>query len=164
MIDELQKVREFHELANHPVDLRLPANGVDEKLMTIAGCLLHYANELRNNSRHLEDLRAGLTIEETAEQLIAMAIGDEEGYADALADSLYVLLGNAITYQTPLYHCFTEVHRSNMTKSYDENGNLLPNKGPNYQRPNLGRILHAAFPGEELYSQPKENNKGPKNA
>ena len=66
--------------------------------------------------------------------------------ADALTDILYVVYGAGHAFGIDLDDCFSEVHRSNMTKLgangrplYREDGKVM--KGPNYSEPDLTQFL-----------------------
>ena len=66
--------------------------------------------------------------------------------ADALTDIEYVTLGSGHSIGVNLDACFEEVHGSNMSKAgadgkpiFREDGKI--EKGPNYYRPNLGKVL-----------------------
>lgn len=61
-------------------------------------------------------LRAELVREEVEELEDAIARGDLAGIADACADSIYVLIGLAISYGIDLRPIWDEVQRSNMAK------------------------------------------------
>ncbi len=61
--------------------------------------------------------------------------------ADALADSLYVIFGTCISMGTPIDRVFTEVHRSNMTKSTEKNEFGKTIKVPDWEPPNLLPIV-----------------------
>jgi predicted HAD superfamily Cof-like phosphohydrolase len=61
--------------------------------------------------------------------------------ADALADLLYVVFGTALSYGIPIDEVFAEVHRSNMTKSTEKNEFGKTIKGPNFEPPNIRKIL-----------------------
>lgn len=88
------------------------------------------------------DLRLGLIGEELIELSDAVEAGDIVAAADAIADSIYVLIGAAIVWGINLEAVFAEVHRSNMTKTP---GNLSPNgkilKGPGYSPPDVAGAL-----------------------
>ena len=98
----------------------------------------------RYHLQHPLGLRVHLTFEEMAEWIDAMLDGDEVRALDALADRLYVLFGDAATYDLPLENAFAEVHRSNMTKEKqpdDPSRERVRAKGPNFVPPDLRRVL-----------------------
>lgn len=140
-------VREFHERLRVSATRPFPSD-IASKYMEIADTLHKLAKQLE---QHVGDpdgraLRVHLTLEETAEWLDALAIGDELAAFDALCDRLYVLIGDAVTYDLPLSSGFAEVHRSNMTKEKqpdDPSAERVRQKGPNYEPPNLREILEA---------------------
>lgn len=89
-------------------------------------------------------LRAHLMVEELGELLSALAMGDEVGVLDGLADLIYVVNGTAVAFDLPLQAAFEEVHRSNMTKEVKAGGDKdvrCRKKGDTYQPPNIGLIL-----------------------
>lgn len=61
-------------------------------------------------------LRARLLLEETRETVEALVKGDRVGFADGLADLIYVAIGAALAYGIPLEEVWSEVQRSNMSK------------------------------------------------
>lgn len=106
-------------------------------------------------------LRYRLIKEEIDETFVAMGFFfNEEGelsfdaekqnlqeIADGIADSIYVLIGTAISYGIPIDRIFREVHRSNMTKTAikvenpgEKYGTKTP-KGPNFLPPDIKGIL-----------------------
>jgi predicted HAD superfamily Cof-like phosphohydrolase len=94
------------------------------------------------------DLRIDLIAEELEEfkDAIISADGTLVDVADALSDLLYVVYGAGHSFGIDLDKCFTEVHRSNMSKLdedgnpiYREDGKVL--KGPNFTEPNLKEIV-----------------------
>ena len=103
------------------------------------------------------DLRIDLIQEELGELKDAIVDGDGTlvDVADALSDLLYVVYGAGHSFGINLDNCFTEVHRSNMSKLsedgkpiYREDGKVL--KGPNFSEPDLTSILFdASFPSEQ---------------
>lgn len=113
-------VREFHFRIGERVAERpglLPGSG-------------DHASELANELRQLiaaysepsDTLlcRATLALEELAEWLDAHARGSRLEAIDALADRLFVLLGDAVASGLPISEAFAVVAESNMTKaSYD---------------------------------------------
>lgn len=85
------------------------------------------------------DLPAGLARsrwellgEELGEYILARIDGDVVKIADAIADLIYVLAGDAVVRGLPLDKVLAEVHRSNMTKTNDPARPKLV-KGPGLQ-------------------------------
>ena len=103
------------------------------------------------------ELRIDLIEEELEEfkDAILSADGTLVDVADALSDLLYVVYGAGHSFGIDLDKCFSEVHRSNMSKLdddglpfYREDGKVL--KGPNFSEPNLTSVLFdAAFSSEQ---------------
>lgn len=91
----LEKVKEFHELFNHPV-----------------------GNKPANISENRKKLRYKLLYEEVEELNVAMSENNLTEVADALGDILYVLGGAIIEHglQNAMPEIFAEIHRSNMSK------------------------------------------------
>ena len=92
------------------------------------------------------ELRFELITEEVEELATAIDNDDIVEIADALTDILYVVYGAGHAYGIDLDECFSEVHRSNMSKLgedgkplYREDGKVL--KGPDYFPPNLEEII-----------------------
>lgn len=92
------------------------------------------------------ELRFELITEEVEELATAIDNDDIVEIADALTDILYVVYGAGHAYGIDLDECFSEVHRSNMSKLgedgkplYREDGKVL--KGPEYFPPNLEDII-----------------------
>ena len=103
----------------------------------------------------LAELRLDL-IQEVVDEL-AQAIIDQDivEIADALTDILYVTYGAGHAFGIDLDTCFTEVHRSNMSKLgidgkpiYRHDGKVL--KGRNYSPPQLAKIIQAKIQGDHL--------------
>jgi hypothetical protein len=75
--------------------------------------------------------------------------------ADAVFDSIYVLLQLARAMDIPVQECWDEVHRSNMAKMV--NGEVIRNsigkvqKPPGWTPPNLWDILHK-YESQKVYS------------
>lgn len=85
-------------------------------------------------------LQMDLIAEEYCELEAAYENGDLIECADALTDSLYVLIGmfNRFGLGDRISILLDEVHRSNMSKigaGFDENGKVM--KGENYMKPNI---------------------------
>ena len=103
----------------------------------------------------LAELRLDLIQEELDE--LAQAIIDQDivEIADTLTDILYVTYGAGHAFGIDLDTCFTEVHRSNMSKLgidgkpiYRHDGKVL--KGRGYTPPQLAKIIQAKIQGDHL--------------
>jgi predicted HAD superfamily Cof-like phosphohydrolase len=160
ILDGIERVREFH--AKHgfwggkddAIKFEPPKSEQLRQLLDMT----HY-NLKRGSERMMEQfhqllhesdkclaLRWHLIDEECAEGNDAASDGDEVRMLDALADMLYVIFGTAVAYDLPLAAAFYEVHRSNMTKQRvegDRDKERLRDKGPDWQPPDLKRILRA---------------------
>jgi len=85
--------------------------------------LLQMSRELKNRAMELQDhgdprlYRFYHKVEEVGELALAMARRDEVETADALGDLMYLLLGDGVTFDIPMQEVFSEIHRSNMTKT-----------------------------------------------
>lgn len=128
MIDYLGMVLEFSKKYGHHVSSEIcqpPDNIIRlrEKLIT------EETNEFRDASGMLLDDRAELFTDCTS--LIA----------DAIGDILVVTFGAALAYGIPIEEVFTEIHRSNMTKSTEKNEYGKTIKGPYYSPPDIKKVL-----------------------
>lgn len=98
----------------------------------------------------VKQLRSDLIMEEFNEFFTALLRNDLVEMADGCADLIYVLVGTMISYGIPIDRIFTEVHRSNMTKTPvkatngKKYGTKTP-KGPDYIAPDIKGII--AQPG-----------------
>jgi predicted HAD superfamily Cof-like phosphohydrolase len=118
-----QKVAEFHKTFDAPI-LDSPQFPSDERII----------------------LRKRLIFEELLELDESLLEWDIVAAADALGDIAYVVYGMALEFGIDLDAVVAEIHRSNMTKLgldgkpiHREDGKML--KGPNYQPPNIKKIL-----------------------
>ena len=121
MIDYMRMLKEFHTKYNHH--------------QSDKPCI---PDEL-----HVRMLRVRL-IQEEAQEFTNAAHNDLVEIADALADLLYVTFGAALTYGIPIDEVFTEVHRSNMTKSMLKDEKSIKGKtikGENWEPPKIKEIL-----------------------
>ncbi len=91
-------------------------------------------------------LRYDLIKEELEELKEAMDKKNLKEVADALTDILYVTYGAGHAFGINLDKCFEEVQNSNMSKLgsdgrpiYNNKGKVM--KGPNYFKPDLGKIV-----------------------
>jgi len=103
----------------------------------------------------LAQLRLDLIQEEVDELQEALDAKDIVEIADALTDILYVTYGAGHAFGIDLDTCFTEVHRSNMSKLgidgkpiYRHDGKVL--KGRDYSPPQLAKIIQAKIQGDHL--------------
>tara|TARA_B100000768_G_C11092983_1_gene295789 strand:+ start:100 stop:471 length:372 start_codon:yes stop_codon:yes gene_type:complete len=94
----------------------------------------------------ITSLRHDLIKEELEELKEAIENKDIKEVADALTDILYVTYGAGHAFGIDLDKCFQEVQSSNMSKLgsdgkpiYNDQGKVM--KGPNYFKPDLGKIL-----------------------
>ena len=121
MIDYLGMVKEFHTKYNHHTQAR-PIWPPSEVIA----------------------LRVKL-IEEEADEFVDGAIeGTMADVADAIADILYVAFGAALAFGIPIEEVFTEVHRSNMTKSMLKDEKSIKGKtikGPDYSPADVESII-----------------------
>jgi NTP pyrophosphatase (non-canonical NTP hydrolase) len=108
----------------------------------------HRASEVSIPPDEVVDLRRRLILEEARELIDALAKRDVRLVADGLADLLYVTFGTALAFGIPMERVFLEVHRSNMTKSYEKKGGKSV-KGPDYEPPNFDKILFGLGDREE---------------
>tara|TARA_B100001248_G_scaffold253771_1_gene231392 strand:+ start:1462 stop:1833 length:372 start_codon:yes stop_codon:yes gene_type:complete len=91
-------------------------------------------------------LRYDLIKEELEELKEAMDKKNIKEVADALTDILYVTYGAGHAFGINLDKCFEEVQNSNMSKLgsdgrpiFNDKGKVM--KGPNYFKPDLGKIV-----------------------
>lgn len=103
-------------------------------------------------SRDRIKLRRSLIDEEVNLELIpALAAAQSlPDIADAICDSIVVLLGTALEFGIPFDDCWREVHRSNMAKVGDDGKPILRADGkflkpPGWTRPNIKEIIEAAI-------------------
>ena len=107
-------------------------------------------------------LRLNLIDEEVSELEEALGLGGQEhppapdlvAIADALADLAYVTIGAALEWGIPLDRVFSEVHRSNMTKTPGPvrgDGKIL--KGEGYEPPRIAEVLAMQGTGDPMSDQ-----------
>lgn len=156
--DMMDAVKAFH--VKMGVDYIQPMEtSHDQKLEDAARTVL-------DASRWLEDdvgdddkrrLRGHLCSEEPGEFLAALAIGDEVTALDALCDSVYVIIGTALTFDWPLEEAFMEVHRSNMTKRRKAGDpGRVRDKGESFEPPRIDHVLALHREGRTDAPLPKE--------
>ena len=145
--DALTKVRQFHQHIGAPVADQ-PCLLKCETLVTakFATQLLELSLVASSHGAETDNqllLRLGMALEELSEWLFAQARGSLTAAADAWADRLYVLLGDAVATGLPAEALFAEIHDSNMTKigPADWPGKAI--KGENYRPPDISKVLNA---------------------
>lgn len=84
--------------------------------------------------------RNKILLEESSEYIVGAAKGDLENIAKELSDILYVVYGTILEHglQDKMEAVFEEVHRSNMSKDFNEYKMV---KGEKYFKPNIKKIL-----------------------
>ena len=118
MKEDLDLVKEFHEKFGSPV-LNKPSLIPQDR----------------------SDLRYKLMKEEVEEYLLGVQNGDLENIAKELADILYTVYGTILEHglQDKMEEVFKEVHRSNMSKDWDEK---KMKKGASYFEADIKSILN----------------------
>lgn len=105
------------------------------------GC--HVESIPRIPPRNAEQLRLSLLKEEFSEELIpALEAEDLVEIADAIADTIYVLLGTAVSYGIDLRPIWDEIHQSNMAKvggGQREDGKVMKPEG--WQPPDVAGLI-----------------------
>lgn len=96
------------------------------------------------DSRYAE-VRKSLMQEELAELMEAMDASDLEHITKEISDLLYVVIGTASAYGLLdiLARAFTEVHRSNMSKTHVE-GKPKPQKLEGYFKADMSGVISGA--------------------
>lgn len=85
--------------------------------------------------------RALMAVEELAEWIEAHNDDDLSAAADAWADRMYLLLGDAVVTGLPVEPILDEVHRSNMTKVAADEQTGKGAKPDSFEPPNLAGIV-----------------------
>ena len=140
MDNQLQDVREFHrhigaEIATKPCLLA----HTETSARQLAEALREVCDRFADHPDCRTSLmsRSLMSLEETAEWLEAHVSHDIIAAADAWADRLYVLLGDAIATGIPASNVFQAVHASNMTKAARDSRTGKGVKASGYQAPEL---------------------------
>jgi hypothetical protein len=141
----LDAVRLFHQKLGAPIGTRptlLPGDRAEAAKIAIT--ISQLAKAIREIALPPGDVllpRVAMALEELAKWLDAHVKEDLVAVADAWADRMYVLLGDAVVAGLPATEVFFKVHRSNMTKEPDSAGSGKAVKGLAYQAPELKSIL-----------------------
>lgn len=91
-----------------------------------------------------ETLRGRLIREEVGELLVAVAVNDLPNAVDGIVDSIYVLLGTAVTFGVDLQPIWEAVHATNMAKiggTIRDDGKVLKPAG--WVAPDIAKLLRA---------------------
>jgi predicted HAD superfamily Cof-like phosphohydrolase len=146
LTDSLEKVRQFHQHIGAPVSESAQLLACDRESLTgIATQVLKLSLACSGMGAEKDDqllLRLGMLLEEVSEWVYAHARGDLVAAADAWADHLYVLLGDAVAAGLPAEDLFEAIHASNMTKAPGQTswpGKAVKDQG--YQPPDVARVL-----------------------
>lgn len=143
LVDALAAVRQFHRHIAAPAastHCLLPHSKTNAALLVQE--LQQFARKLARMSGKTDMLvsRLAMAIEELAEWVDAHNRSDLVAAADAFADRLVVLLGDAVACGLPAGPLFNEVMASNMTKQRaGESGKAV--KGAGYQPPDIKKVL-----------------------
>ena len=150
MRNEHNAVKQFHtDIAGAPIGKEFPTephkNRRLHSIIRKLGDLVKELEDLRDaNPEDIEITRIELCMSEPYEMCKALVEGDKIEFADGIADSLYVILGNGVTYGMSCAALFWEIHRSNMTKrpmKKEDEGVRVKDKGLTYSPPDLDKIL-----------------------
>lgn len=140
--DPLELVAEFHQRIHAEI------GEVPRLLPCNAGYAREIADELRQLSKaaakstDLFARRLGMALEELSEWCQAHADGDLEAAADAWADRMYLLCGDAVAAGLPAWELLAAVHESNMTKAAGRTTDTgKGEKSGEYRPPKLTEIL-----------------------
>lgn len=159
----IQCVTDFHVKHKFPVHVEWKYGAKkDTQIPADLPYLVHAGHELKSLADRIQGTavqlqeqgdprlyRAHLMIEELGELCLSMGAGEKLGTLDGGIDLLYVLLGTlGTTFNLPVDEAFEEVHASNMTKMPRTSDNLrMRNKGSQYRKPDLARVLREASDG-----------------
>jgi len=151
--EHMNQIYKFMKKHDFPVELDLkkePTTQDEVEMMNdVATSLFLAAKSLEvymesTTVKHQGIPRLQLIVEELAEVAEALITNDEVALLDGLSDLLYVTLGTAITYNSPIEEGHLEICRSNLTKAVrkPEDDPRLRDKGPDYHPPRLKEILY----------------------
>ena len=133
--DAMRYVEDFHRLIGESVSEKpclLP--GSRDKALELAQDLRKLIGKYRGLGDHVLD-RTALSLEETAEWLEAHVSEDLVEATDAIADRLFVLLGDAVACGLPVGPAFELVAKSNATKQQKRISDGKGEKGDGYKCP-----------------------------
>jgi predicted HAD superfamily Cof-like phosphohydrolase len=143
--DALRYVEDFHRLIGERVsETPCLLTGSKSKASELAQNLRKLIVQYRGTGDQVLS-RTTLSLEETAEWLEAHAAEDLVEATDALADRLFVLLGDAVACGLPVAPAFELVAKSNATKQQMRLSDGKGQKGEGYMCPKnqLGELLES---------------------
>lgn len=151
MDKQIKQVTEFHRkigetVAASPRLLQHDAE-VDDNLAQSLRQIVESFNHAGNPKTQLTR-RSLMAVEELAEWIEAHGENDVVAAADAWADRMTVLLGDAVAAGMPAEPLLDEVHRSNMTKLTAHEQTGKGTKGDGFQRPEIEKILNSLDHGD----------------
>jgi predicted HAD superfamily Cof-like phosphohydrolase len=141
---QLQLVREFHRkigevISDEPRLLDHHGESDDGLAQDLRQII---ASRRSRSGDHSEvTTRALMAVEELAEWIEAHNEDDLVAAADAWADRMYLLLGDAVASGMPAEPLLDEVHRSNMTKVAANEQTGKGTKASGYQSPNIQTLF-----------------------
>lgn len=141
---QLDQVSQFHRqigevVADSPCLLQHDADLDRDLARSLREIVWSYGREDEPKT-HLTR-RALMAIEELAEWVEAHNEGDLVAAADAWADRMTVLLGDAVATGMPAEPLLDEVHRSNMTKTAANDKTGKGTKSGGFDSPNVAGVL-----------------------
>lgn len=151
MNEQIEMVRTFHRRIGAPVE-RSP-----RLLAGSSAVAQHFAESLAglaSKAREVKEplfIRLGLCLEELSEWLWAHAGGELAEAADAIADRLFVLLGDAVESGLPLPDLFQAVAESNLSKTANvtsKDGKGVKGNDFISPRDQIAKIIAEALKGE----------------
>lgn len=144
MQKQLQQVAEFHRQIGETCSSKPTLLQSDpERDVDLARSLRRMMTNFERAGHSQSQLakRAMMAIEELAEWIEAHEQADLVAAADAWADRMYVLLGDAVATGMPVDPLIDEVHRSNMTKLAANRQSGKGEKASQYSAPNIKGIV-----------------------
>lgn len=150
MLDQaMQAVHEFNKKHNFPLNRPFECQDTSTTAFLLSTTKMLRVLSETAKTRAEFDLRARsmhLILQELSETLEGMARVNRVETIDGLCDTIYVLIGCALTFGFPLSEAFEEVQRSNMSKDNTSDYGVKPidplhPKGTNYFPPNIQKVL-----------------------
>lgn len=160
---QFEDVKEFSEIFDHPVRIdhaTLDSTEISDELLHLRmGLIAEEFFELlgaaygKDAEEHMKNAFEEMYDDHKDFNEFGEYDRDVIEVADALGDLLYVINGTALAFGINLPAVFSEIHRSNMTKLGEDGlpvrsdgtdgypvGKTL--KGPNYEKPQISRVIN----------------------